>query len=247
MPGTTADADDAVQEAWIRFDRADTADIDNLPGWLTTVVTRVSLNMLRSRANRRGEPWDERIPEIEIEFGGSGNPEQQLVDSDSVSDALMVVLDTLSPTERIAFVLHDVFGLAFDEIATMIDRSSEAARECASRARRRIRGSAPTSHTDMAAQRAIVDTFFDAARNGNFDRLLAVLDPCVTLHVDGGPNAWSLIEGAEQVVERALMFADPKRKLQPVVINGARESRRRSGRSCITHGFHGRRRPSHSH
>jgi RNA polymerase sigma factor (sigma-70 family) len=220
MLGTAADADDAVQEAWIRLDRTDVADVDNLAGWLTTVVARVSLNMLRSRENRRSEPWDERTPEIEIEFGDSDDPEQQAVVTDSVSGALMMVLDTLSPSERVAFVLHDVFGLAFDEIAPMIDRSSETARQCASRARRRLRGSTSTSRTDLVAPRRIVNAFFDAARNGNFDRLLAVLDPEVTLRVDAGPNARTVICGADEVAGRALMFADPKRKLRPVVING---------------------------
>jgi RNA polymerase sigma factor (sigma-70 family) len=222
MLGSLAEADDAVQETWVRLSRTDTSDVDNLGGWLTTVVSRVCLNMLRSRTTRREDPLDDaHVPDPIVSIEGTTDPEQEALLADSVGLALLVVLETLPPAERMAFVLHDMFGVSFDDIATIVDRSPAAARQLASRARRRVRGAAPTPDQDFARQRSVVDAFFAAARGGDFEALISVLDPDIVLRADFGPAAASaVVRGAEVVAGRAVMFADPSRELTPAVVNG---------------------------
>jgi len=186
MLGSLSEADDAVQDAWLRISRADTSSVENLTGWLTTVVARVCLNMLRTRGSRREEPLDVHMPDPIIGREDRGEPEHEALLADSVGLALLVVLDTLTPAERLAFVLHDMFAVPFEEIAPMIERSPAAARQLASRARRRVQGAAPAPDPDLTHQRAVVDAFFAAARDGDFDALVAVLDPDVVLRADGG-------------------------------------------------------------
>ncbi|GAB3052042.1 RNA polymerase sigma factor SigJ [Intrasporangium mesophilum] len=186
MLGSLSEADDAVQETWIRMGRADTESIDNLAAWLTTVVTRVCLNLLRARDHRREVPLDVHVPEPVISSAEGLDPEQEVLLADSVGLALMVVLDTLGPAERVSFVLHDLFAVPFDEIADVLDRTPAAVRQLASRARRRVQGEAPRPDPDLARQREVVDAFFAAARSGDFDALVAVLDPQVVLRADGG-------------------------------------------------------------
>ncbi len=182
MLGSFAEADDAVQDAWLRISRAGAGEVENLGGWLTTIVARVCLNMLRSRNARREESLGLHLPDPVISQEGMRQPEEEALLADSVSLALLVVLDTLAPAERLAFVLHDMFDLPFEEIAPMVGRSPEAARQLASRARRRVRGAAiPAPDPDLARQREVVDAFFQAARGGNFDALVALLDPDVVL------------------------------------------------------------------
>ena len=222
MLGSVAEADDAVQESWLRLHRAGASDIDNLGGWLTTVVGRVCLDMLRSRASRREEPAGPHLPDPVV----GTDPEQQALLADSVGMALLVVLDTLDPAERLAFVLHDMFGLPFDEIAPVVGRTTVATRQLASRARRRVQGS-PAPDTSLDRQRAVVDAFFAAARDGDFDALVAVLDPDVVLRSEGGvlpAGASRVLHGAAAVANQALMFrragAHPE-ATRPVVVNGA--------------------------
>src|SRR3954454_19524715 len=179
MLGSLSEADDAVQEAWLRLSGSDADEIDNLGGWLTTVVGRVSLNMLRSRTTRREEPLGVRLPDPIIDPADGSDPEHEALLADSVGLALLVVLETLTPPERLAFVLHDMFAVPFEEIGTILERSPEACRQLASRGRRRVRGAAPGSDADLSAQRAAVDAFQAAAREGDFDALVAVLDPDV--------------------------------------------------------------------
>jgi RNA polymerase sigma-70 factor (ECF subfamily) len=226
MLGSMAEADDAVQDAWLRASRSDAAEVANLRAWLTTIVARVSLNMLRARRTHREESYDGRLPDPVIVAEDSWQPEEQAVLADSVGLALLVVLDTLSPDERLAFVLHDVFRLAFEEIAPMVDRTPAAARQLASRARRRIKGaqiSAPD--TDRQRQREVVNAFFAAARSGDFDRLLHVLDPNVVLRADfGRPREAvpAVVHGPEAVAGLAFTGARlPGAELIPVRINGA--------------------------
>jgi RNA polymerase sigma factor (sigma-70 family) len=205
MLGSTGEADDAVQEAWIRLERTDAGEIDNLSAWLTTVVARVCLDMLRSRNSRREEPLDPHVPEPIISTEDEADPEHEALLADSVGLALQVVLETLSPAERLAFVLHDMFAVPFDRIAEILDRSPAAARQLASRARRRVRG-APPPDSDLERQREVVDAFLAAARDGDFEALLAVLDPDVVLRVDGGEvraSATTEVHGATAVVEQA--------------------------------------------
>ena len=222
MLGSLSDADDAVQEAWIRLSRSDSSDIENLGGWLTTVVSRVCLNMLRSRTSRREDPLDDgRVPDPVISIDGETDPEHQALMADAVGLALLVVLDTLPPAERTALVLHDMFGVSFDEVATIVDRTPAAARQLASRARRRLQGAAPEPDADLDTQRRVVDAFFAAARSGDFQALLAVLDPDIVLRADFGPSAASaVVRGAEAVANRAVTFADPARLLNPAIVNG---------------------------
>src|SRR4051812_18582137 len=223
MLGSLSEADDAVQDAWLRLSRSDTEEIENLGAWLTTVVARVSLNMLRSRATRPEEPMDVRIPEPVVDSTDGTDPEHETLLADSVGLALLVVLESLSPPERLAFVLHDMFGVPFDEIAPIVDRSPEAARQLASRARRRGRGAAPKPDPDRARQRAVVDAFFAASRNGDFEALVAVLDPEVVLRADGGvlrPDATVVVRGAETVARRALMFSRMAPHERPALVNG---------------------------
>ena len=222
MLGSVAEAEDAVQEAWIRVGRADTSDVENLGGWLTTVVARVCLNALRSRATRREGPLEAHLPDPIVTFYDNVGPEQEALLADSVGLALLVVLETLPPSERMAFVLHDMFGVSFDEIATIVDRSPAAARQLASRARRRVRGTAPVPDQDLDRQRRVVDAFFAAARGGDFDELIALLDPDIVLRADFGPSAASaVVRGAQAVASRAMMFADPARSVTPVLVNGS--------------------------
>src|SRR5215218_2420349 len=179
MLGSLSEADDAVQEAWLRLARSDTSDVENLRAWLTTVVARVSLNMLRSRQTKREQPLGPHLPEPIVDRADGTDPEHEAILADSVGLALVVVLETLSPAERLAFVLHDMFAVPFDEIAPIVDRSPTAARQLASRARRRVHGERPVPDADLARQRAVVDAFLAAARGGDFTALVALLDPDV--------------------------------------------------------------------
>ncbi|GEL18185.1 RNA polymerase sigma factor SigJ [Pseudonocardia asaccharolytica] len=224
MLGSLNEADDAVQEAWLRLHRADTGSVENLAGWLTTVVARVCLNMLRSREARREEPLDVHMPDPIISHEDGGDPEQEALLADSVGLALLVVLDALTPAERLAFVLHDMFAVPFEEIAPMIERSPAAARQLASRARRRVRGQAPAPDADLTRQRDVVDAFLTAARHGDFDALVAVLDPDVVLRADGGvarARQTVVIHGARAVAEQARTFGRLSPFARPALINGA--------------------------
>src|SRR5436305_2736201 len=200
MLGSLSEADDAVQEAWLRLSRSDAHEIENLGAWLTTVVGRVSLNMLRTRRAHREEPLGVHVPEPIVDRADGTDPEHEALLADSVGLALLVVLETLSPAERLAFVLHDMFAVPFDEIAPIVDRSPEATRQLASRARRRVRGAAPTPDADLDVQWEVVEAFLAAARKGDFDALVAVLDPDIVLRVDGGRTGLSKhVRGAEAV------------------------------------------------
>jgi RNA polymerase sigma-70 factor, ECF subfamily len=225
MLGSLSEADDAVQEAWLRLSRSDADAIENLGGWLTTVVARVSLNVLRSRRSRREEPLDVdvHVPEPIVSRADGVDPEHEALLADSVGLALLVVLETLDPAERLAFVLHDMFAVPFDEIAPMVGRTPTAARQLASRARRRVQGEATVPDADLTRQREVVDAFFAAARGGEFDALVAVLDPDVVLRADGGTLRASdtrVVRGAEQVARRALMFAGLSPYVRPALVNG---------------------------
>src|SRR4051794_35068531 len=187
MLGSLSEADDAVQEAWLRLNRTDASEIENLGGWLTTVVARVSLNVLRSRNSRREQPIGVHVPEPLVDPADGTDPEHEALLADSVGLALLVVLETLSPAERLAFVLHDMFAVPYDQIAPIVDRSPDAARQLASRARRRVQGENTVTDADLGTQREVVAAFLAAAREGDFDALLAVLDPDVVLRADVGP------------------------------------------------------------
>jgi RNA polymerase sigma factor (sigma-70 family) len=222
MLGSLAEADDAVQEAWIRLSRADTSDVENLGGWLTTVVGRVCLNMLRSRRTRREAPLDTHVPDPIVSPEAGIDPEQEALLGDSLGLALLAVLDSLTPAERVAFVLHDVFGEPFHAIAPIVGRSSTAARQLASRARRRVRG-APVPDTDLEGQWVVVDAFLAASREGDFERLLAVLDPDVVLRSDGGaarPDLAVEVRGAEEVASRAFAFRRFADNATRALVNG---------------------------
>jgi RNA polymerase sigma factor (sigma-70 family) len=225
MLGSLAEADDAVQDAWLRISRADASQVENLGGWLTTIVARVCLNMLRSRNTRREQPLGVHIPDPVISTEGTLQPDEEALLADSVGLALLVVLDTLSPAERLAFVLHDMFELPFEEIAPMVGRTPAAARQLASRARRRVKGAElPAPDPDLARQREVVDAFFLAARGGDFDALVALLDPEVVLRSDFGarrPAASRVVHGAAAVASQALMAALPTAQLHPALVNGA--------------------------
>jgi RNA polymerase sigma-70 factor (ECF subfamily) len=224
MLGSVSEADDAVQEAWLRLSRSDAREIENLGGWLTTVVGRVCLNVLRSRRTRGEEPLDVHVPEPIVSSTDGLDPEHEALLADSVGLALLVVLETLSPAERLAFVMHDMFAVPFDEIAPMVGRSPEAARQLASRARRRVQGEAPAPDPDLTRQREVVDAFFAASREGDFDALVAVLDPDVVLRADGGagrPEATVVVHGARAVAERASHYAHLAPFVRPALINGA--------------------------
>jgi RNA polymerase sigma factor (sigma-70 family) len=223
MLGSVSEAEDAVQEAWLRMSRSDTTDVENLRAWLTTVVGRVCLNMLRSRKSRREETLDTYVPDPIVARADGSDPEQEAEMADSVGLALLVVLDTLSPAERLAFVLHDMFAVPFDEIAPMVGRSPAASRQLASRARRRVQG-ARVPDVDIRRQRKVVDAFLAAARNGDFDALVAVLDPDVVLRADGGvlrPGRSVVVRGARAVAERASGFRRFADNTQPALVNGA--------------------------
>jgi RNA polymerase sigma factor (sigma-70 family) len=222
MLGSVSDADDAVQEAWIRLSRADASAIDNLGAWLTTVVGRVCLDMLRTRRSRREEPLDFRMPEPIVSSPDGPDPEQEALLADSVGLALLVVLETLTPAERLAFVLHDMFGVPFDDIAPIVGRSSTAARQLASRARRQVQG-APVPDTDLTRQREVVDAFLAAVREGDFDALLAVLDPDVVSRADQSPlpGLPTVRRGARAVASGALAFSRLAPSARPALVNGA--------------------------
>ena len=238
MLGSTSEASDAVQEAWLRLSRTDADAIENMGGWLTTVVGRVCLSRLRSRRSRREEPLEalelldprgpldphERlsvhVPDPIVTQYEEFDPEASALLADSVGLALLVVLETLGPAERLAFVLHDMFAVPFDQIAPLIDRSPAAARQLASRARRRVHGAAPAPDSDLAQQRQVVDAFFAAARNGDFGALVAVLDPDVVTRTDGGPGASSIIRGAAAVAAGARSYAHRAPFVRPALVNG---------------------------
>src|SRR5580692_1370117 len=228
MLGSLTEADDAVQDTWLRLSRSGAAGVENLGGWLTTIVARVCLNMLRSRHLRREESLGVHLPDPLVSSAGSPQPEEEALLADSVGLALLVVLDTLAPAERLAFVLHDMFGVPFEEIAPMTGRTPAAARQLASRARRRVQGAAvPAPDRDLGRQRDVVDAFFAAARGGDFDALVAVLDPGVVLRLDTGaghPAASLAIRGAAAVARQALRglaSALPGVDLHPALVNGA--------------------------
>ena len=222
MLGSLSEADDAVQEAWLRLSRSDTSGVENLGGWLTTVLARVCLDMLRSRKSRREESLGARVPEPIAGRADGADPEQEALLSDSVGLALLVVLETLTPAERLAFVLHDMFAVPFDEIAPIVGRSPDAARQLASRARRRVRGADTSYELDHTRQREVVDAFLAAARDGDFDALVAVLDPDVVLRSDraalpaGVPRE---VHGAPAVARRALVGR--ARAARPALVDGA--------------------------
>jgi RNA polymerase sigma-70 factor (ECF subfamily) len=220
--GSLSEADDAVQEAWLRLSRSDTEQIDSLEGWLTTVVARICLNLLRSRRTRGEQPLDSFQPEPIIDNPATGtDPEHEALLADAVGIALQVVLDTLNPAERLAFVLHDMFAVPFDEIAAMLDRSPQATRQLASRARRRVRDAAPPPDPDLTRQRAVVDAYFAAAREGDLEALVTVLDPDVVLRAhrrDGDPFE---LHGAARVAEGAISARRFAPYVRPALVNGA--------------------------
>ena len=223
MLGSITEADDALQDAWLRVNRAGADDVDNMGGWLTTIVARVCLNMLRARNRRREDFFEEHLPDPIVSEYRAAQPEEQALLADSVGLALLIVLDTLTPAERLAFVLHDMFELPFDEIAPMVDRTPEATRQLASRARRRVKGadiSAPDP--DLARQRKVVDAFFAAARGGDFDRLVTVLDPDVVLREDfSEKRPLRVFQGATAVANRARAGALPGAEVRSALVNGA--------------------------
>jgi len=222
MLGSLAEADDAVQETWLRFSRADTRQVDNLGGWLTTVTARICLDMLRSRRARGEQALGIHLPDPIVSRADASDPEQQALMADSVGLALLVVLDTLSPTERLTFVLHDMFAVPFEQIASIIGRSPAAAKQLASRARKRVRNAAPPPDHDLSGQRHVVDAFLAAARDGDFDALVAVLDPDVVARSDTGRDKpGDVVRGAARVANRAMLFADGARLAKPALINGA--------------------------
>ena len=230
MLGSDSETDDALQEAWLRLSRADTSDVNNLGGWLTTVVARVCLDMLRSRRTRREEPLNDSAPDVTAGQAAGTDPEREAVLADSIGPALLVVLDTLTPPERLAFVLHDMFAVPFDEIAPIVERSPAAARQLASRARRRVQGADAATDADRGRRHEVVSAFVAAARDGDFDELLVLLDPDVVLRADattveaakanqaaGAPTVSSLLRGASPV---ARAFAGRARAAQPALIDG---------------------------
>jgi RNA polymerase sigma-70 factor (ECF subfamily) len=224
MLGSVSEAEDAVQEAWIRLSRTDVGGVDNLRGWLTTVVAHVCLDMLRTRASRREDPMGVHVPDpiIARAISRDEGPEADALVADSVGLALLVVLEKLEPAERLAFVLHDVFGMTFEEIAPVVDRSVVATRQLASRARRRVQGQAPTSDADLREQRRVVDAFLAAVRDGNFEALVTVLHPEIVLRADGGSlkGMSRLVRGAQAVVAQAATFSKLGLSNQVVLVNG---------------------------
>ena len=221
--GSSSEVDDAVQEAWLRLSRADTAGIDNLGGWLTTVVARVCLDILRSRKSRREQSFTADVPEP-VATGKSGsNPEHEALLADSVGLALLVVLDRLTPAERLSFVLHDMFAVPFEEIAPIVGRSAEATRQLASRARRRVRGSAAAPESDLVRQREVIDAFLAALRGGDFEGLLAVLDPDLVVRADAAvtSGAPTEVRGAAAWANQAVAFGQLARLVRPALVNGA--------------------------
>jgi RNA polymerase sigma-70 factor (ECF subfamily) len=221
MLGAVSEVDDAVQEAWLRLSRAESAEIENLGGWLTTVVARVCLDMLRSRQSRREEPLTPDAPEPVATGTHGSSPEQEALLADSVGLALLVVLDRLAPAERLAFVLHDLFAVSFEEIAPIVGRSAEATRQLASRARRRVRGGAVAPGSDLVRQRRVVDAFLAALRAGDFEGLMAVLDPDLVVRADMAAGAPTEIRGAAVWAKGAVAYGHMARLTQPALVNGA--------------------------
>ncbi|KAB8182962.1 sigma-70 family RNA polymerase sigma factor [Nonomuraea phyllanthi] len=225
MLGSPAEADDAVQEAWLRASRSNAEGVESLDAWLTTIVARVCLNVLRSRRTRREELMGVHVPDPVITRADGTNPEDEALLADSVGLALLVVLETLTPAERLAFVLHDMFDLPFDEIAPMVGRTPATARQLASRARRRVRGAeVQAPEPDVGRQREVVDAFYAAARGGDLDALVALLDPDVVMRSDGGtarPDASVVVCGAANVAAQALRFHEPAGVVRPALVNGA--------------------------
>jgi RNA polymerase sigma-70 factor, ECF subfamily len=224
MLGSLSEADDALQEAWLRLSRADTSNIENLGGWFTTIVARVSLNMLRARKAKREEPLDDRLPDPIVSPADGGDPEHEALIADSVGVALLVVLETLAPAERLAFVLHDMFAVPFDDIAAITGRSPAAARQLASRARRRVRGHAPVPDADLSRQWQVIEAFAAASREGDFDTLVELLDPDILLREDDGtrrPNVSLVLRGPRAVAERAGSFAHLAPSARRALVNGA--------------------------
>jgi RNA polymerase sigma factor (sigma-70 family) len=222
MLGSQAEADDAVQNSWLRLSGADTSEVENLAGWLTTVVARECLKMLRSRRGRREEPLADAVTEPRGSEHDVDDPEAAVLLADAVGPALMVVLDTLAPAERLAFVLHDIFAVPFDDIAPILERSAVATRQLASRARRRVQGATPPRQVDLARQRRVVDAFLAALREGDFDALVTVLDPEVVLHDDsaGLPSGTTTMRGAPTVGAYALKFSRGARFVRPALVDG---------------------------
>ena len=243
MLGSASEAEDAVQESWIRLGRSDVNNVENLRAWLTTVVARVCLDMLRTRTSRREDPLGENATHVPdpVITRADGDPESDAMLADSVGLALLVVLETLDPAERLGFVLHDVFGMTFDEIAPIVDRSAVAARQLASRARRRVQSRAPKADHDLHQQRRVVDAFMAAAREGDFERLVAVLDPDIVLRADGGAltGASRVVRGASAVAAQAATFSRLGLSNQLVLVNGhlGFVSRRPDGRLFAVLGF----------
>src|SRR5215213_7820532 len=221
MLGSLSEADDALQEAWLRLSRSDTSEVENLSGWLTRVVARICLDMLRSRKSRREDSLDVHVPEPIVSREDGIDPEYEALLADSVGLALLVVLETLTPPERLAFVLHDMFAVPFDEIAPIVDRSPEAARQLASRARRRVQGARAVPDPDVDRQREVVDAFLAASREGDFEALAAVLDPEVVLHQDFGGGVTRELRGIEAVTAQAQLYSRLDLVIYPVLVNGA--------------------------
>ncbi|HUC07888.1 MAG TPA: sigma-70 family RNA polymerase sigma factor, partial [Solirubrobacterales bacterium] len=223
MLGASGEADEAVQEAWLRLARSDSEEIENLPSWLTTVVARICLDMLRARKARQEEPFGPHVPDPIVSPLDGGDPEHEALVADSVGLAMLGVLETLSPEERVAFVLHDMFSVPFEQVADLLDRSPVAARKAASRARARVEAEQTAPDVDLERQREVVDAFFAAAREGDFDALVEVLHPEVVIRADGGearPSANHVIRGAAEVAGRALTFANLAPFVRPVLVNG---------------------------
>jgi len=224
MLGSLSEADDAVQETWLRLSRSGASGVDNLRGWLTTVVARVSLDMLRSRKSRREESMTVDVPEPIASGTVGADPEREALLADSVGLALLVVLDTLEPAERLAFVLHDMFAVPFDEIASIVDRSPDAARQLASRARRRVQGGSPSPNADLRQQRDVVDAFLAALRNRDFDALVAVLDPDLVVRADAASaraGAPAEVQGASNWASQAIVLSQGAVAARPALVNGA--------------------------
>jgi RNA polymerase sigma-70 factor (ECF subfamily) len=240
MLGSASEADDAVQESWIRLGRTDADEVKNLRAWLTTVVARVCMDMLRTRTSRREDPLDTHVPDPVITRIDE-DPESEAMLADSVGLALLVVLEKLEPAERLAFVLHDVFGMTFEEIAPVVNRSVVATRQIASRARKRVQGQAPMPDTDLATQRRVIDAFLAAAKRGDFEALVNLLDPAVVLRADGGTTKGMsrLVRGAEMVAAQAEAFSRLGLSPQIILVNGniGVVTRRPDGRLLSVAGF----------
>jgi RNA polymerase sigma-70 factor (ECF subfamily) len=222
MLGSLSEAEDAVQDAWLRVSRADVEQVENLEAWLNTIVARVALNMLRSRKTRREQPLDSHVPDPVVDPLDGTDPEHEALIADAIGMAMLVVLETLTPAERLAFVMHDMFAVPFEQIAPIVERSPEATRQLASRARRRVQGTAPVTDASLDEQWKVVDAFLAAGRNGDFEALLAVLDPDVVLRADGGDTGLSHhVRGAVEVASRAAMFGRVGLTVRRALVNAA--------------------------